>query len=701
MKIFNYLLLSIICLAHYSSASAVVFYVAPDGNDKWSGTVQFANGTRSDGPFKTLQHAQRVARKKAKAASQPTSINIAGGTYHLNHPLKFDKRDSGSANNAIQWQGEPGTTVAISGGKPLQNCTIKSDKIWVCPVDGFKLGKLKLLSKYRIKGGDVPGFELFVDGERMHLARWPNQDWAHIKMPLGKGSRFTAFEPVPFNENDFNKDDLKKMQVNIWSMDWYDEFVGVKSISENNEITLTKNTVFSLQSGRRYYLQNFKSGLDAPGEWYYDQKNEEVLFIPPQGSPHPENIEISTQKNLVAIYGAKNMQFRNLTFQSAAQSAIVVNKSNNMEFDALEIKNCGTKAIEINGGGNVTVSNGYFHHLGQGGIIASGGDTKLLQPANHIVSNNRFAYFANNIKNYSAAVLVKGVGITVKHNLIEHGPSNGILLAGNDHIIEKNELHHLCEEASDCGAIYSGRNWSYRGNVIRFNNLHNIFGYGLQQVDIDKGIIKYGSPNGARGVYLDDGVSGFEVFGNIFNNAGSMSLQIGGGRDNVVENNVFITDATAIWIDNRFLGFDWDKNRKLLKQSPYKNRIWQARYPELTKPMASDTWPEGNRIQHNVILATKPNIASLKYKIPVKSTIIGDNLVWNSRGQFKVDYLLIDNQEKKGVVNWGEWMVTGIEQNSINDDPCLTYENNHLAFCVDSPVNLIGFESIADDIGLI
>ena len=53
-------------------------------------------------------------------------------------------------------------------------------------------------------------------------------------------------------------------------------------------------------------------------------------------------------------------------------------------------------------------------------------------------------------------------------------------------------------EANDAGAIYTGRDWGYRGTIIRHNiirDLASIFG-------------------GSHGVYLDDAVSGMIVVGN-------------------------------------------------------------------------------------------------------------------------------------------------------------------------------------------
>ena len=63
----------------------------------------------------------------------------------------------------------------------------------------------------------------------------------------------------------------------------------------------------------------------------------------------------------------------------------------------------------------------------------------------------------------------QGVGSRVSHNYIHDAPHAGILLSGNNHVIELNELTRLCLETGDVGGFYMGRNWEERGNVVRYN----------------------------------------------------------------------------------------------------------------------------------------------------------------------------------------------------------------------------------------
>ena len=114
--------------------------------------------------------------------------------------------------------------------------------------------------------------------------------------------------------------------------------------------------------------------------------------------------------------------------------------------------------------------------------------------------------------------------VWVAHNLIHDAPHIAVIFGGNNHIIEYNEIYNVCYESNDAGAIYAGRDWTMRGTVIRYNYMHHISGF--------KG-------KGCVGVYLDDMYCGTKIYGNLFYRV-TRAAFIGGGRDNIVENNLFV-----------------------------------------------------------------------------------------------------------------------------------------------------------------
>ena len=94
------------CLMVTQQAGATDYYVNPTGNDEWSGSTKSANPNQTDGPFKTLERAKQAIRglKKAGAYTDKVTVNIAGGTYTLTHPLHFSLMDTGLPGREITWR---------------------------------------------------------------------------------------------------------------------------------------------------------------------------------------------------------------------------------------------------------------------------------------------------------------------------------------------------------------------------------------------------------------------------------------------------------------------------------------------------------------------------------------------------------------------------------------------------------------------
>ena len=128
-----------------------------------------------------------------------------------------------------------------------------------------------------------------------------------------------------------------------------------------------------------------------------------------------------------------------------------------------------------------------------------------------------------------------GVGLRASHNLIHDTPRIAIMFSGNNLVIEYNHMHHVNLETEDTGVVYTGgRDWiSSRGTVIRYNYMHDSIGFGQENG-------KWVSPHFSWGVYLDDNTGGVDVIGNIVVRAYRGLLHLHNGRDNLIENNIFV-----------------------------------------------------------------------------------------------------------------------------------------------------------------
>ncbi|NOV31552.1 right-handed parallel beta-helix repeat-containing protein [Methylomonas sp. ZR1] len=686
-----------------SAAAAKDYYVSPSGSDSLNGLSPSINFWTKTGPFKTLTRARNAIRqlKAAGKFNEAITVHVGRGTYQLQAPLELNDNDSGFLGQEITWQGEKGATF-ITGAINL-NCQPFDPqtprKILSCSVNNDALANIKSESLKRL-AGNAPVFELFVDGIKMQLARWPDSDWAHIRLPLTDNTSFTVFEKLPLFTGDLSNAQIHTLP----GSDYYDQYIGVSQINfANNQIDLASETTQKISSGRLFYLENFQSALNTPKEWFYDIANSQIKFIAPEASL-AKQVLISSIPTLLKIYSANYLNFRNITFQHSTSTAITLTYAENVVFDNLEIRNVGGKAIEGYATNNITVTNNHLHDAGRGGVLLYGGDRPTLQASGNLIHNNIFHDYDTVLYNYAPAIEIGGVAATVSHNLVKNAFGNGIVMAGNDHLVEKNEITNICQKSGDCGSIYaSGRDLTYRGSIIRYNYVHDVTGYMLNGVtlNIANNIIQYMN-EGARGIYLDDAVSGQTVYGNILVNSGYIDIQLGGGRDNRIENNVIKTNKYAILVDQRGAYFAWSALKNSLSTMPINTAIWREKYPKLGAPINNEKWAEGNSIQHNIVISGKADGRSLQYTLPKATNTIGSNLVWHTARNFKVDYKILDAATAKGAALWTDWINQGIEWGSLYVDPCLDISGSTINFtCTESPVSKIGFKPIPIDIGLL
>jgi len=108
-------------------------------------------------------------------------------------------------------------------------------------------------------------------------------------------------------------------------------------------------------------------------------------------------------------------------------------------------------------------------------------------------------------------------------------------------------------------------------------------------------------------VYLDDCASGTMVVGNVCYRAGRGVL-LGGGRDNTIENNIFVDCRPAVHVDGRGLGWAkfWFDGRDStlmdrLRAVNHSQPPYSVRYPELVTLLDDEpAVPKGNKIVRNI-----------------------------------------------------------------------------------------------------
>lgn len=563
--------------------AALEFHVAPTGADGNPGTQQK--------PFATLAAGRDAIRKLKQTAplTEPVTVIVHSGSYFLPQALTFSSEDSGMESAPITYLAEPGSKVRLTGGRGVASWRAVTDPSVLELLDAdarahvrvadlhaqgiTDFGKLKPRGFSR--GYPVAEAELFACDEPMTLVRWPNNGFR-------KATAKTDDQTVIVDTDRMTRwsAEAEPWVMAYWHHDWaelYEPLVGFdparKALLRDAKI----KPVYGLTpANTRWYVSNVLAELDSPGEYYIHRTKGLLYFWPPQ----PDAVTaLSMTESLIRAEGLAYVTFRNLTFEQCRGTAISINNGNECKVVGCIIRNTGQLGVSVSGGTRHEVRGCDVFFTGTGGISMSGGDRPTLTPANHNAENNHVHHYARRARTYHPAITVSGVGNRIAHNLVHDGPHMALAAGGNDHIVEFNEVHNVVEESGDAGAYYVGRDWTQRGNVLRYNYWHDILGP---------------SSYGGMTIYLDDQHSGHTIHGNFFERC-NQAVFIGGGDDNVVTNNVFLGCWKAAHLDNRGMG--WQKPatddpkgelRSHLIAMPYTNGLWSTRYPTLVHILTDD-----------------------------------------------------------------------------------------------------------------
>ncbi|KQN89750.1 pectate lyase [Sphingomonas sp. Leaf67] len=113
-------------LASDSALAQAVIHVAPDGNDRATGSA-----TR---PVRSLERAQALVRVASTGGD--VTVVLADGTYALDRPLRFTAADGGRAAHRVEWRAADGARPVLSGGMAVRGFRLHdADRhIWVADV---------------------------------------------------------------------------------------------------------------------------------------------------------------------------------------------------------------------------------------------------------------------------------------------------------------------------------------------------------------------------------------------------------------------------------------------------------------------------------------------------------------------------------------------------------------------------------------
>jgi hypothetical protein len=509
------------------------------------------------------------------------------------------------------WAGEPALKV-VSGGEKLEWRTPSPDdpalrlvserirpKIVVATVPGT--GDLP-----SFKGGSAQGFakprffQLYDNGRRLPIARWPKKGHANIAEGTEKYDEEHPERRPKTSKFGPGVDDARLERWSrepelwtwaAWDLGWSDAVtpvLSVDTVAKKLEVSsegISRGIARGSAQGGWFQIRNAFSELSEPGEWAVLRSSRRVYLVRPDDGI--DGVSAATQENIYRLTSKKDVIIENQIIECCRGEAVLLRNCTNVVVRHCIIRNTGGSGVVIDGGKDCRVEGCDIYDVGECGVSMKGGVKETLEKSGHVVDNCHIHHYGRVIHNYRPGISMGGVGNSATHNLIHDSRHAGIIFTGNDQYIAWNIIHDVCQDNYDCGAIYTHTKhaWSLRGSVLEHNLVHMV------------GKKRHSSCTSA--FYLDGWSSGITVRHNIASRATDGFFQ-NGGNDNRFEGNLALACVRPIVRENLGLmggkkaypeevpGVFKGRNSTLFKEleankALYESELWRRRYPNMLK----------------------------------------------------------------------------------------------------------------------
>ncbi|HJV48214.1 MAG TPA: right-handed parallel beta-helix repeat-containing protein [Geothrix sp.] len=307
----------------------------------------------------------------------------------------------------------------------------------------------------------------------------------------------------------------------------------------------------SLNPGDRYFVDNVREELDAPGEWYLDPQARTLTYLPRATFSAKSEVIVPMTRRLIQVEGGRSAQtpvrylrFSGLTFRDTDwvgggasagygmgdDGALVLDNAEACVVEDCRFLNLGAYGVCLDQGQRNTVRGCDVAHAGGGGVLIRGS-------RDNQITDNHLHHLGESYQHVGGIVL-EGTGAsgnTLAHNAIHDSSRYGISLKepGEKNLIAFNRIQNTNLETYDSGAIeVTQHDRAFRsGSAIRNNLITDSIGFSSI----------FGEPiYMSWGIYLDSFASGYEVSGNVVCRTWNGGVMLQGGRENRVTNNVFV-----------------------------------------------------------------------------------------------------------------------------------------------------------------
>ncbi|MFV0541741.1 MAG: L-rhamnose mutarotase [Aestuariibaculum sp.] len=383
-KIFCILL--IVCL-NLCWGHATEIFVSPTGNDTNVGTKKHPLATLN----MALRKARNLRRLKDPSVQNGIRIILKDGTYYLKEPIFIRPEDSGTENSPTIIMAEEGAVPILNGGLEVSQWK-NENGIWVA--DAPK------------KAGNIIDFrQLWINGGKAKRAK-STKGYAMDRILSWDKEAQTCW--IPFKDKSIKFQPGMEMFIQQW---WAIANLRIKDIEvqgdsaklyfEQPESRIQSEHPWpapwiSKKTGNSpFYLCNAKVFLDEPGEWFLDNEQAKIYYMPRKGESLNTTVAtIPVLENLLSIKGVIDfpvsyIYFKDILFQYSnwlrpSQQGHVPLQAGMYLLDAYKLKEPGTPdkaglenqawigrpraAVEVNFANNIQFKSCRFEHLSSTGL---------------------------------------------------------------------------------------------------------------------------------------------------------------------------------------------------------------------------------------------------------------------------------------------------------------------------------------------
>ena len=456
------------------------YYVATTGDEKNPGTLAE--------PFATIQ-------KAADTVSAGDTCYIRGGTYHETIAKTTDTMD-GTEANPITFTNYKNEVVTLDGTEAITGTWTKHS------------GNI-----YKI-GLSTDIWQLFVDGEMMISARWPNATtWDQFlddETYWGRQDKFDkattpgVLADLPHDDIDLAAENksfegaIAILNVGFWKT-WVRK---INSHSAGSKVfTYDKTKKAPWKRGRgRYMIEGCDLDLlDTEKEWHYDYTGKVLYLWAPGGGSPSSTIRGKTQSYAFDIVGndyikIKGLNFFGTTVRFRNCTNITIDECN-FKYPSYSKRMLGSvDNIELTEITNQTAFIQADNVFRRCSVEYSDGPAILMRGKDNVIEDNFFNwidYSAVNVKDHigrertAFSISTRdAAGITYRHNTLMNAGSGMQFRSGDDaqgdtNLVEYNYHAYGCNLGFDGGSFQLAPSGAHNATV-RYNWVHDVKDIGVR-----------------------------------------------------------------------------------------------------------------------------------------------------------------------------------------------------------------------------